>query len=67
MMESADLRNRNDSPGLRSLDGPRFWRVLQQSQVRPGLMIVIEEISKISVKASFVAYDDMVTRGEWFR
>jgi hypothetical protein len=37
-------------PGLRSLDGPRFWRILQQSQVRPGLMIVIEEISKILVR-----------------
>jgi hypothetical protein len=60
MMESADLRNRNDPPGFGRLDGPSLRRVLLQSQVCPGLMIVIEEISKVPVKTSFVEYNDVV-------
>ena len=60
MMESADLRNRNDPPGFGRLDGPRLRRVLLQSQVCAGLMIVIEEISKVPVKTSFVEYNDVV-------
>lgn len=60
MMESADLRNRNDRPLFGRPDGPSLRRVLLQSQVCPGSMIVIEEISKVPVKAAFVEYDDVV-------
>src|ERR1700756_1122599 len=60
MMESADLRNRNDTPSFGRLDRPRLRCVLLQCQVCPDLMIVIEEISKVPVKASFVEYDDVV-------
>src|SRR5260370_29091881 len=60
MMKSADLRNRNDTPGFGRLDGPRLRRVLLQSQVCPASMIVVQEISKVSAKASFVEYDDVV-------
>jgi len=60
MMESTDLRNRNDTPGFGRLDGPRLRRVLLQSQVCPGSMIVVQEISKVPAKASLVEYDDVV-------
>ena len=60
MMESTDPRNRNDMPGFGRLDGPRLRRVLLQSQVCPGSMIVVQKISKVPAKASLVEYDDVV-------
>ena len=60
MMQSADLRNRNDSSGFGKLDRPRVRRVLLQSQVCSGSVIVVQELSKMSVKTSFMEYDDVV-------
>src|SRR4051794_7073678 len=60
MMPSADLRNRNDTPHFRRLYGPRLRCVLLQSQVCPGSVIVVQELSKMPAKASFIEYDDVV-------
>ena len=60
MMQSADLRNRNDSPAFGQLDRPRLRRVLLQSQVCSGSAIVVQELSKMPVKTAFVEYDDVV-------
>jgi hypothetical protein len=60
MMESADLRNRDDTSGFRRLDGASFRRVLEQSQMRSAPMIVGDKTLQVPVKASFVKYNYMV-------
>ena len=59
-METADFRDRNDPPGLRKLDWARLRRVLMQSQVRPGPMIVVHKPLKMPVQASFVEHDHVI-------
>ncbi len=60
MMESADLRNRDDTSGFRRLNGASFRCVLEQSQMRSAPMIVGDKTLKVPVKASFVKYNYMV-------
>jgi hypothetical protein len=45
MVETTDLRNRDDSAGARGFDGPRFRRVLLECQVRSGPMIIRAELT----------------------
>ena len=44
VMQSAKLRNLNDSPATHYL--PRNWTLLAQSQMRSGFMIVAEVVSQ---------------------
>ena len=52
MVEAADLRNGDDSTGLRPLDRPRLRRILVQSKVCPALVIVGHETT-VAAQVSF--------------
>ena len=60
MVESADLRQRNDLTMRWRLDSTRFRRVFVESQVRARAVIVAEVIAKTTPQVSLVEDDDVV-------
>lgn len=60
IMESADFRHRKNAPYVRRLERTRHRCVLLQSQVRPAPMIVVHEISEVTVQAPFAEHDFVV-------
>jgi len=60
MMQSADLRNRDDATTACRFDFSRDRRVSVQGQVRPRVQVVIEVRSKDALQMSFVEDDDMI-------
>ena len=60
MVESADLRQRNDLTMRWRLDSTRFRRVFVESQVRARGVIVAEVIAETTPQVSLVEDDDVV-------
>src|SRR2546425_13261406 len=60
VVESADLRQRNDLTMRWRLDSTRFRRVFFDSQVRARAVIVAEVIAKTTTQVSLVEDDDVV-------
>jgi hypothetical protein len=60
VVESADLRQRNDLTMRWRLDSTRFRRVFVESQVRARAVIVAEVIAKTTPQVSLIEDDDVV-------
>ena len=60
MVESADLRQRNDLTMRWRLDSTRFRRVFVESEVRARAVIVADVIAKTTPQVSLVEDDDVV-------
>src|SRR6266478_3212281 len=60
VVESADLRQRNDLAMRGWLDGPRLRGVFGESQVRTRAVVVAEVIAKTTTQVSLVEDDDVV-------
>ena len=60
VVESADLRKRNDLAMRGWLDGTRLRRVFGESQVRTRAVVVAEVIVKTTTQVSLVEDDDVV-------
>ena len=60
MMKTAELRNPNDAPDFRPLDGSRLRRIFGQRQVRPRLVVVRHERFHMPVQRSFPEHDHVV-------
>ena len=60
MVESSDLRKRNDLAMRGRLDGTRLRRVFGESQVRTRVVVVAEVIAKTTTQVSLVEDDDVV-------
>ena len=60
VVESADLRQRNDLTMRWRLDSTRFRRVFVESQVRARAVIVADVIAKTMSQVSLVEDDDVV-------
>ena len=61
-MKPANLPYRDKSSAFRRLHRPRFRRVLDQRQVRPGLVIIREKSFYVPVQRGFVENDHVI---EW--
>ena len=60
VVESADLRQRNDLTMRWRLDSTRFRRVFVESQVRARAVIVADVIAETTPQVSLVEDDDVV-------
>ena len=60
MMQSADLRNGNDSTLRRRFDLALDRRVSIEREVRSGLVVVLEVRSQDATKMAFVEHDHMI-------
>src|SRR4051794_35672993 len=60
MVESADLRDGDDSPSLRRLDWSCLRAVFFQCKVRPAAMVIISEASEVLVQTSFAEHDHVI-------
>lgn len=59
-METTNLWGRHDTADTRWLDGPRFWRVLPERQMRSAVMIIGPERFEVAPKAAFVEHDHVI-------
>ena len=60
VMKPANLRYRDNGSAFRRLHGPRFRRVLDQRQVRPGLVIIRAEGFHVPVQRGLVENDHVI-------
>jgi hypothetical protein len=60
VMKPANLRYRDNDSAFRRLHGPRFRRVLDQGQVRPGLVIIRQERFHVPVQSGLVEDDHVI-------
>lgn len=60
MVQSANLRDSDDSPGLRRLDRSWLRAVFLQCQVCPAALVIIKEAPEVLVQTSFVEHDHVI-------
>ena len=60
MMQTAEMRDLNDSTGRRRLHRPGHGRILVQREVRPPIEVVGEVLLKMTPQGAFVPHDDVV-------
>jgi hypothetical protein len=60
MMQTADLRNRQDRTGADWPNRPRDRSVLPQRQMRAGSFVVVEVRFQDAPKASLIEHDDVI-------
>lgn len=59
-MKTADLRYRNDGSEFGRVRQPRFRRVLDQREVRPGFVIIRQERLHMPVEGGLIENDDVI-------
>ena len=60
MVQAANLWERDDPPGFRSLDWPWLRGVLVQSEMRSTLVIIVHETTEVVAKAAFTGDDHVI-------
>ena len=60
MMQSADLRNRDDRAAFRPLDLARERRVVVQSHMRAGLVVILEVRPQDAQQVPLVEHDRVI-------
>jgi hypothetical protein len=60
MMQTADVWDLDDHPSGGRLCSPWDGRILTQGEMRPPVMIVVEEESEGASKGPLIPHDDMI-------
>lgn len=60
MMQTADMRNRDNLALFGRFDFPFNWRVSIQRQVRPHMMIIVEVVGEDAPQVALVEHDYMI-------
>jgi hypothetical protein len=60
MVETADLRHRDNGAALGRFDRSRFWRIFHQREMRSSGMIIVDILRDHAQQMTFVEHDDVV-------